>query len=211
MPVVIDLTMEISQDLPVFPGSPAPRFIPWERISDDGYNLELLLLSSHSGTHLDAPRHFLDGSGGIDSIPADRLVTYAVLIRTKGRTVTKRDVVAFEAEYGSIPAGRAVVFATGWSRDTGRKDYFAKNPGISVSAAEYIAGKEVSLVGIDSPSIDPGASKKFPAHRVLLGRGIPILENLVNLEELDGPAFILIALPLRLKNATGSPVRAIAL
>jgi kynurenine formamidase len=57
---VLDLTLTISNRIPTFPGSPQPNFIPWEKIKDDGYNLELLFLSSHTGTHLDAPYHFLE-------------------------------------------------------------------------------------------------------------------------------------------------------
>ena len=64
----LDLTLTISEDIPTFPGSPQPNFIPWENLKDDGYNLELLFLSSHTGTHLDAPYHFFDDGKKIHEI-----------------------------------------------------------------------------------------------------------------------------------------------
>ena len=87
-------------------------------------------------------------------------------------------------------------------------DFFS-NPGISESAAKYLVSKRTNLVGIDSPSIDAGNNTKFAAHHVLLKNNVLILENLCNLSKLNRN-FNLVALPLNLKNATGSPVRAIA-
>ena len=69
--VPIDLTLTITENLPTFPGSPKPKFIPWEKIIPDGYNLELLFLSSHTGTHMDAPFHFLEKGKTIDKILLD--------------------------------------------------------------------------------------------------------------------------------------------
>ncbi len=80
---ILDLTLTISDKIPTFPGSPKPNFIPWERIKDNGYNLELLFLSSHTGTHLDAPYHFLENGAKIHEISPTRLICEAVLIKTK--------------------------------------------------------------------------------------------------------------------------------
>jgi len=75
---ILDLTLTISDNIPTFPGSPTPSFIPWENIKDDGYNLELLFLSTHTGTHLDAPHHFLEKGAKIHEINIKRLVCNAV-------------------------------------------------------------------------------------------------------------------------------------
>ena len=80
---VIDLTLTISEKIPTFPGSPQPNFINWETIDKDGYNLELLFLSSHTGTHMDAPYHFLKKGQKIDQIMTKRLVTEAFLIKIR--------------------------------------------------------------------------------------------------------------------------------
>ncbi len=210
----IDLTLEISNKLPSFPGSPRPQFISWANKKADGYNLELIFLSSHSGTHLDAPIHFIDQGLKIDKIPLKRLITDATLCKIRkeaNEPITSKDILEFERKNGKIEAGTSVIFATGWWRNLTKKDYFAKNPGLSLDAAKYLSQRRVNLVGIDSPSIDLGVDSKFSAHHILLKKGVLILENLCNLEKIHSTSFKLIVLPLKLKGATGSPVRAIAI
>ena len=210
---IIDLTLTISNKIPTFPGSPQPNFIPWEKIKDDGYNLELLFLSSHTGTHLDAPYHFLEKGAKIHEISLKKLVSNAVLIKSRKKSnesVTKTDIQKFEKKHGKIASFSSVIFYTGWQRNLQKKYYFTKNTGLSVSAAKYLASKKVSLVGIDSPSIDLGTDSKFSVHQIFAKKGILIVENLANLEKIKSSKFHLVVLPLKLKNATGSPVRAIA-
>ena len=210
---IIDLTLTISNKIPTFPGSPQPNFIPWEKIKDDGYNLELLFLSSHTGTHLDAPYHFLEKGSKIHEISLKKLVSEAVLIKSikkRNETITKTDIQKFEKKHGKIASFSSVIFYTGWQRNLQKKYYFTKNPGLSVSAAKYLASKKINLVGIDSPSIDLGTDSKFSVHQIFAKKGILIVENLANLEKIKSPKFHLVVLPLKLKNATGSPVRAIA-
>ena len=210
---IIDLTLTISNKIPTFPGSPQPNFVPWEKIKDDGYNLELLFLSSHTGTHLDAPYHFLEKGAKIHEISLKKLVSNAVLIKSRKKSnesVTKTDIQKFEKMHGKIASFSSVIFYTGWQRNLQKKYYFTKNPGLSVSAAKYLASKKISLVGIDSPSIDLGTDSKFSVHQIFAKKGILIVENLANLEKIKSSKFHLVVLPLKLKNATGSPVRAIA-
>jgi len=209
----LDLTIEISNKLPSFPGSPRPQFISWADKKSDGYNLELIFFSSHSGTHLDAPYHFVQKGLKIDKIPLNRLITRAVLCRVKkgpDKPITRKDIEGFEAKNGTISPNLAVIFETDWSRNLAKKDYFSRNPGLSATAAKYLIEKKVSLVGIDSPSIDLGKDSKFSVHHILLKRDILILENLCNLEKIPRSNFKLTVLPLKLKDATGSPVRAVA-
>ena len=210
----LDLTLEISNNLPSFPGSPRPQFISWADKKSDGYNLELIFFSTHSGTHLDAPYHFVERGIKINNIPLNRLVTDAILCKVKkdpNEPITLKDIEDFEAKNGSISPDLAIVFETGWSRNLSKKYYFTKNPGLLPSAARYLLNKKVSLVGIDSPSIGLGKNWKFPVHHILLKRGVLILENLCNLHKISGPYFRLVVLPLKLKGASGSPVRAVAI
>ena len=210
---VIDLTLTISNKIPTFPGSPQPNFIPWENIKEDGYNLELLFLSSHTGTHVDAPHHFLEKGIKIHEISLKKLVSEAALIKSKkngGEIISKTDIQKFEKKHGKIEGFSSVIFQTGWQRNLQKKYYFTKNPGLSVSAAKYLASKKISLVGIDSPSIDVGTDSKFSVHQIFAKKGMLIVENLANLDKIKSPKFHLVVLPLKLKNATGSPVRAIA-
>ena len=210
---IIDLTLTVSDKIPTFPGSPQPNFIPWENVKEDGYNLELLFLSTHTGTHMDAPYHFLEKGAKIHEISLKKLVSEAVLIKSKkngGESITKIDIQKFEKKHGKITDFSSVVFYTGWQRNLQKKYYFTKNPGLSVSAAKYLASKKINLVGIDSPSIDLGKDSKFSVHQIFAKKGILIVENLANLEKIKSSKFHLVVLPLKLKNATGSPVRAIA-
>ena len=211
---VIDLTLTISEKIPTFPGSPQPNFINWETIEKDGYNLELLFLSSHTGTHMDAPFHFLKKGQKIDQIVTKRLVAEAILVKIRKGTdqaITKNDIEKFEGKYGKIDDGSTVIFHTGWQKNLKKQSYFLKNPGLAISAAKYLVSKKINLVGIDSPSIDLGKNTKFSVHHILAKNNVLIVENLANLEKINSKKFYLIVAPLKLKGATGSPVRAIAL
>ena len=210
---ILDLTLTISDKIPGFPGSPHPHFIPWEKLKDDGYNLELLFLSTHTGTHLDAPHHFLEKGAKIHEISLKKLVSETILIKSKkkgGESITKTDIQNFEKKHGKIASFSSVIFYTGWQRNLQKKYYFTKNPGLSVSDEKYLASKKINLVGVDSPSIDLGKDSKFSVHQIFAKKGILIVENLANLEKIKSSKFHLVVLPLKLKNATGSPVRAIA-
>jgi kynurenine formamidase len=209
----IDLTLTISGSIPTFPGSPKPQFILWSDIKDDGYNLELLLLSSHTGTHLDAPYHFIKNGIKINQIPLDRLIGKAILIKlqkTKNIPITKSDITSFEKKNGKILDHSSVFFFTAWQKNLKKNNYFTENPGLSKSAARYLASKKVNLVGIDSPSIDLGKDGSFSVHRILSKNNILIVENLTNLNKISSKEFSFTILPLKIKNATGSPVRAVA-
>ena len=210
---ILDLTLTVSNNIPTFPGSPAPSLIPWENIKDDGYNLELLFLSSHTGTHLDAPYHFLQKGTKIHEINVKRLVCNAVLIKLRkksGETIKKIDIEKFEKKHGKIAVSSSVIFWTSWQKNLLKDFYFTKNPGLSVSAANYLVAKKINLVGTDAPSIDLGSDPKFSVHHVLAKNNILIVENLANLDKINSANFHLVIAPLKLKNATGSPVRALA-
>ena len=208
---VIDLTLTVSEKIPTFPGSPKPHFVEWETIPKDGYNLELLFLSTHTGTHIDAPFHFMKNGKKIHEIKPERLVNEAVLIKVgkkANRSISKTDIRKFEQKNGKIENGSTVIFYTGWQKNLNKEFYFTKNPGLSVSAAKYLAAKKINMVGIDSPSIDLGTDSKFSVHHVLAKNNILIVENLANLGMIKSNNFHLITSPLKLKNATGSPIRA---
>ena len=206
-----DNTLTISEKISTFPGSPKPHFIEWETISRDGYNLELLFMSSHTGTHIDAPFHFVKNGKKIHEIPPERLVNEAILIKIRKKpneAILKTDIQKFEKKFGEIQVRETVIFWTGWQKNLEKDIYFTKNPGLSISAAKYLVSKKINLVGIDSPSIDLGKDSKFSVHHILAKNNILIVENLANLDKIKPMKFHLITVPLKLKNATGSPIRA---
>jgi kynurenine formamidase len=206
---VIDLTMRITPSIRVFPGSPQPSFVPWSRFDSHGYDSEAMFMSTHTGTHVDAPSHFVPGLASIDRIPACRFVSSAVLIRANkcaNQLVERKDLAGEQ-----IREGDAVVIATGWERRAASGNYMTENPGLSGDAARYLARKKVNAVAIDSPSIDAGSDANFTAHKILLTRNILIAENLCNVSKIPTSRFTLVLSPLKLGGATGSPARALAL
>lgn len=211
---IIDLTLSISKNIPTFPGSPSPQFITWSSLKDDGYNLELLFLSSHTGTHIDAPFHFNNAGMKIQQIQLRRLIGNAILMtikKTKDQLITRSDITRYEKIHGSIPKNAIIIFYTGWQKNQKKNYFFTNNPGLSIDAAQHLVSRQVNLVGIDSPSIDAGKNSKFNVHKILSQKNILIVENLSNLEKITQNNFHFIALPLKLQNATGSPIRALAI
>ena len=210
---LLDLTLTVSENIPTFPGSPQPSFVQDKNIKNDGYNSELLFLSSHTGTHLDAPYHFQEKGEKIHEISLKRLVSSAILVKSRKKgdqPITKTDIQKFEKKHGKIPSGSSIIFWTGWQKMIKNTSYFVRNPGLSTAAAKYLVSKKINLVGTDSPSIDLGKDKRFPVHHIFSKNNILIVENLTNLEKIRASKFHFVVLPLKLKGATGSPVRAIA-
>lgn len=208
---MIDLSLEINADLQVFPGSPQPLFTKWTKYEVHSYDSEIMMMSTHTGTHMDAPSHFLANTPSIDMIGVERLVGPALLLdlpKGANEEITLDDLCVIN----EIDQGISIVFRTGWQKMIADRDYMTSNPGLSVAAAALLADKNVNAVGIDSPSIDIGSDEHFSTHKTLLSNGILIIENLCNLESLEHKGtFTLVINPLKLKGASGSPVRALAI
>lgn len=212
--MLVDLTLEISETLPVFPGSPAMHMMPWSTIRMDGYNSETLFLSSHLGTHMDAPYHFVQDGLRIHQIPLNVLVGRASLLdiqKSSNEYIQREDIVQWQEENHTIPYNSPVIFRTGWQVHIRDDYYFTENPGLSKDAAEYLASMSVTLVGTDLPSIDAGQNSTFPAHHILARAGTINVENLANLDSIPHTQFNYIILPLKIRDSTGSPVRALAI
>jgi arylformamidase len=207
---VIDLSLEVSDKLRVFPGSPQPLFMKWTKIDVHSYDSEIMLMSTHTGTHLDAPSHFVADSQSVDVIAVERFVCTALLLRVPKHA---NELITLEEieDIKEIDHGIATVFDTGWNKMTTNDDYVTSNPGLSKEAAEFLVEKKVNAVGIDSPSIDAGTEEHFTCHNILLSNGILIVENLCNLDRFESKAkFTLLINPLKLRGASGSPIRALA-
>lgn len=204
--------MRVSSSIRVFPGSPPPYFIKWSKLDIQGYDSEVMFMSTHTGTHVDAPSHFKPDLASIDRISVDRLVCSAVLIRTEkhaGQLIEPQDL-----GNQKIMQGDAIVIATGWEKHAASRNYMTENPGLSKEAARYLAKKKVNAVAIDCPSIDSGTDSRFTAHNLLLQNNILVVENLCNLDRIASRSsnkFTLIISPLKLGGATGSPARVLAL
>jgi arylformamidase len=194
-----DLTRTISQDMQVYPGDPQPEFDPHATIKDDKVNVTRFTLGSHTGTHVDAPWHFLQEGNSIDMEPLDKFIGEAAIIDASG----KNSITAEEFSGYDIRSNDIVLIYT----DTGdRRTNFAY---LDVSAAEWIVENGVKCVGIDTASVEKYGRKDAPVHKMLLASNIGIIENLANLEQFAGSRMFFVCLPLPLKGIDGSPARAV--
>ena len=211
---IVDLTLEITSEMITFPGYPIPTFIEWSRFQIQGYVSECMFLSTHTGTHMDAPYHFNPNGATIDQVEVNRYVCYnAILVKipkNSNQMITSHDII--HNSKNEIKPKDTIVFSTGWENQIEEKDkYMKNNPGLSNDAAEYLVEKKVNAVAIDSPSIDIGTDNEFVAHKILLSNQILVVENLCNLNRINNAKFTLLITPLKLVRASGSPIRAIGI
>lgn len=215
----IDLTHKLRNGMPVWPTH--PKFEQRAVSSFDNGDIACnhsLSLSEHSGTHFDAPCHFIPGGRSIDEVPLDRffgrMLTIDATDMAPDTEMEARRIADFEARHGLVKSGDAVVFSFGWAQywehPTLAEKFLRDWPGLSKSAAELLVSRGVRLVATDAMSIDRFGSTDFPAHRTLLAAEVLIGENFNNLNRVP-PVCYLTTLPLPIQGGTGSPLRAIAL
>lgn len=213
---LVDLSHPVDDRTPVYPGDPFVRLRPAATLARDGYNVLHLSMGSHSGTHVDAPYHFLDDGARIDEVPLELCHGPAVVADVRGAGERGRIGWRELAPYAdALGPGRILLLRTGWSEHWGSERY-AAHPFLTGDAAERLVATGLRTVGIDAFSVDetvqsgrPAAG--FPAHSALLGAGGVLVENLTDLAALEGEREIVLSvLPLRLAGADGSPVRAVA-
>jgi arylformamidase len=211
---VHDLTALLETHMPTWPTSPLPVFEPVGIIARDGYAIERISCLTHTGTHLDAPSHFLEDGATVDQIPADRLVGAAVVLDVRsdldGPIVS---TATLKKHWPKRGRPEIALLRTGWSRERSRtRHYLYDFPGIDPAAAEWLAGQGLRGVGTDTLGIDPYSNAKFESHKVLLRRGIWILEALDHLDELEeGREYTLVAAPLKIAGASGAMARVLAI
>ena len=231
---VVDLTHPFNAKTVYWPTAPS-RFM-LERLAygptPGGYFYSAYSLSTpeHGGTHLDAPAHFAASGRTTDQIPLQQLMGPAVVIDISERAggnrdyrLSREDVIAFEARHGRIAPQTLVLLRTGWSRfwpdveaylgdDTPGDASKLSFPSYGDDAAKLLVEeREVSVLGVDTASIDYGRSTDFLVHRIAAARNVPGLENLTNLDQLPARGATVIALPMMIEGGSGGPLRAIAL
>jgi kynurenine formamidase len=207
---IIDLTHPMYSGMPVFPGSRPVRFQPVSDMSRDGFLQQYLNLPSHAGTHVDAPAHMVEGGLTLDSIPVDHFIGSGAVLRVPGSPdpcIKCADLIPYRDRVESV---EMVLISTGWSRNWGTERYMAGYPFLSVEAANWLAEFPLKAVGLDTPSVDPPDSAENPSHHVFFRRNMIIIENMDRIDELPDTGFLLVCLPLRIRDADGSPARAVA-
>jgi arylformamidase len=199
-----DISQTLKEGLAVWPGDPEFIRRPALRITDgDSSNVSTLRMGTHTGTHLDAPFHVDDSGKDVTAITLKSLIGPARVVRFSGETCIR----AGDLERLNWEGVERVLFYT--RRDDESESRF--DPGfiyLHEDVAEFMAGRGLLLVGIDSPSVDPYGSLDLPAHKILLGLGTVILEN-ARLDGILPGDYNLICLPLKLAGGDGAPARAI--
>jgi arylformamidase len=200
-----DITVPLSPTLPVYPGDPAIDVTPIAQLAaGDSANVSRVVLSSHSGTHIDAPRHFFAHGRTVDSLDIQILMGPVQVYELQ----QTHHITAEDLQRLPVPESPRVVFKTPnsrlWVHAGFQPDYVA----LTASAAEFLLDHNVQLVGIDYLSVDAFTRQDFPVHRALLAAGVVILEGL-DLRQVPPGPYELIVLPLLLQDGDGAPARAI--
>jgi len=195
--MIYDITRDLSADAILYPGDIRPRF---REIDNGQYRVTEMTIGTHSGTHIDAPSHYLEGGRTVDQIPLDVLTGSArVLDCSDVETVIGPGSLA-----GRLAGVRTLLLKTWFSR---REQFDPGYPALSLEAADLIIEAGITCLGTDAPSIE-AFSGDGSVHRRLLGGGTVVLE-LLDLAAVPEGDYHMVALPMRLAGADGSPVRAI--
>jgi kynurenine formamidase len=221
----VDLSQTLEEHMPNFPTHSKFFHNLWGSYELGGRSLSYQLqVHEHNGTHVDAPVHFVsdrnpDAHKTIEQIDPGHLIGRGVRLDCRGSKegdyVSADFIKDWETQHGAVESGDIVLFNFGWSEHwglpPGNRRYLVDWPGVSVDAAEYLVSKSVAAVGVDTLSPDPPAAlDAHPVHPVLLEREVLIIENLTRLHELPD-FFLFMAMPLKIRLGSGSPIRAIAL
>jgi kynurenine formamidase len=213
---VIDLSHRVDEDTQVYPGDPAVRLEPATTIAVDGVNVLNVHIGSHSGTHVDAPYHFIENGERIDTMDVRLFFGLAVVMDVRGKGPRERITVEDLRPYeGRLSEGVVAVLRTGWDEHYGTARYY-DHPFLDRRAAQLIVDAGVRTVAIDALNVDETVlegphPEGYPAHHLILGAGGVIAENLTNLEAVDFPDPFLSLLPVKLGGSDGAPVRAVAM
>lgn len=185
--------------------------------------------AEHGGTHLDAPIHFAEGRLTADRIPLSGLIGAAAVVDVSDRAdpdyrVSVADLEAWEAEHGPLPEGGILLLSTGWARRwPDREAYLGTDqvgadavpllrfPGLGPEAARWLVdGRGIVAVGIDTPSIDYGQSQDFATHVILFEQNVSAFENVAGLDRLPPTGAYVVALPMKIADGSGGPLRIVA-
>jgi arylformamidase len=205
VPKLLDVSVPLRPTLPTYPGNPPFQLDPIKRIADGASsNVSRLVLGTHSGTHVDAPRHFLDDGESVDALALDLLIG-----RTRVIEIARRGAILVEdLEAAGLREDIRVLFKTPnsalWNSNAFHDDYTYLSP----AAAQYLVEQGVKVVGIDYLSVEQFKKPGAPAHRTLLSNDVVIIEGL-DLSDAEPGMYEMYCLPLLITGADGAPARVV--
>lgn len=207
---IIDLSHEIHKQMTVFGEMEKPEIIRKYSIKADGFNLHELKLNSHTGTHVDAPAHMVDGKKHLDDFDLDQFYGQGLMLKVD-RYAEGEIPLAFLKNYeNEIQDVDFLILNSGWHKKWETSDYYSNYPILSDESAQWLTKFKLKGIGLDSISIDPVNSQDVPLHKIILGAEILIIENLTNLDALPETGFIFQCFPLKVNKADGSTARVVA-
>jgi len=231
----VDLSYDFSDKTLYWPTANTFKFdTAFNGVTPGGFYYEAYnyCAAEHGGTHLDAPSHFAKGKWSTDQIPLDRLTGESVVIDVSAKTIKDADyqinvadVEDWEKTNGKLTDDIIILFRTGYGSfypdakkylgtDERGADAVAKLhfPGIHPDLSNWLVkNRKIKAVGVDVASVDYGQSKDFKTHQILYGQNIPGFENVANLDKLPVKGAFIIALPMKIKNGSGGPLRIVAI
>lgn len=223
---VISLSHPIHPGMPRWAGDPAVEMETIALWPIEGYYLRRIVMGEHSATHMNAPKSFFPDGMGIEEYVPDSLILPAIVVDGRSKTsltpdycLQRDDLLAWEAQHGSIPAGSLVIFWTGWQDkwlDT--QAFFNQDaegvchfPGFAIAATEFLVQERaIAGIGIDTHGVDPSTDPTFPVNRLVLGQQGIVLENLTHLDQLPATGSTIAIGLLPLIGGSGSPVSVLA-
>lgn len=230
---IVDLTHPFDEDTVYWPTSPhgfeLDELHYGETEAGFFYSAHRFETPEHGGTHLDAPIHFYEEGRTTDEVGLEELAGAAVVIDVRQEAEDDRDYAltpdrleAWEDQHGEIPEDSIVLLRTGWDRYWPEEaDYLGDDseddasnlsfPSYGPEAAEMlVAERDVAALGVDTASIDPGEDEMFTVHQIVAEHQVPVLENLTGLDELPKTGAWVVAMPMKIADGSGGPLRAAA-
>lgn len=206
---IIDLTHIMTEDMPVYPGCAHPGL---SVVFEYDCQVTQLDISSHTGTHMDAPGHLFPERTMLDQFPASQFCGPALVIDcTELKAGDKITMEFIDRVKAMADEAEFILFYTGWSKYWGSREYFGDFPYIDDEVIDYLKSSRKKGVGVDVIGVDPISDEALTVHRKLFfDSEIVVIENLANLDKVGIELFMFFALPIKFANADGSPIRAIA-
>ena len=203
---IYDISVPIKNNMLVWPGDIGVKIKTLATVKKDGVGESRFSFGSHTGTHVDAPKHFVQNANGVDKIVLEKLVGECVVVDLT--SIDHKEILISDLKNVPVKKGSRILFKTGnykYLRGSVFPDSYVS---LSVEAAEYLVQKEIFLVGIDFLGIEKRKNPGHPVHKTLLSAGVVNVEGL-DLSEVEAGKYQLICLPLKIKDCDGSPARVI--
>jgi arylformamidase len=197
----VDLSVAVNEKTPVYPGDAPVKIESAAIFERDGWTDHIVSVNTHVGTHMDAPLHMIKDGKTLDQIPLDQCTGRGLIVPAE------KDITLDAVKRAGIQEGDIVLFRTGMSERYHEPIYFEKYPVMPEAVAHYLVEQKVKMVGVDTGSVDN--ADHFPIHKILLGGGVLIIENLTNLDKLPSGPCKIYALPMKLE-LDGASARVIA-